>query len=72
MYKFFFLISFFTIINIQSQKEITSKKKSNDIVLDGNLSEPDWIKANWTSGFTQMKPFPGKKASKKDRSCYAP
>ena len=65
MYKFFFLISFFTIINIQSQKEITSKKKSNDIVLDGNLLEPDWLKANWTSGFTQMKPFPGKKPSKK-------
>ena len=65
MYKFFFLISFFTIITIHSQKEITSKKKSNDIVLDGNLLEPDWLKANWTSGFTQMKPFPGKKPSKK-------
>ena len=42
-----------------SQKEIISSKRTGQISLDGELEEADWVNANWTSGFTQMKPFPG-------------
>ena len=47
------------------QKNIISTKKVSLISLDGILNEPDWQAANWSSDFTQMKPIPGGKPSKK-------
>ena len=47
------------------QREIWANKKTEDIILDGSLNERDWNSANWTSNFTQMKPFPGKSPSQK-------
>lgn len=47
------------------QREIWANKKTEDIILDGSLNEKDWNSANWTSNFTQMKPFPGKSPSQK-------
>ena len=65
MNKILVVFSLFLFVNAQSQKEITSKKRTSSITLDGKLIESDWQNANWSSGFTQMKPFPGEKASKK-------
>jgi len=65
MRKVIFLLLLSLFINGYSQKEINSSKRIGQISLDGYLEEADWVNANWTSGFTQMKPFPGEKASKK-------
>jgi hypothetical protein len=65
MNKAIFLLFLLLFINGYSQKEINSSKRTGQISLDGYLEEADWVNANWTSGFTQMKPFPGEKASKK-------
>jgi hypothetical protein len=60
-----FLLFLILFIKGYSQKEINSTKRTGQISLDGYLEETDWVNAKWTSGFTQMKPFPGEKASKK-------
>ena len=65
MRKATFLLFLLLFINGYSQKEIISTKRTGQISLDGYLEEADWVNANWTTGFTQMKPFPGEKASKK-------
>ena len=48
-----------------SQKEITANKRITSITLDGKLDEIEWENAKWSSGFSQMRPFPGKAPSKK-------
>jgi len=65
MRKAIFLLFLLLFFNGYSQKEINTSKRTGQISLDGYLEEADWVNANWTSGFTQMKPFPGEKASKK-------
>ena len=50
-----------------SQRTIVVQKKSNPILIDGQLNEDEWLKCNWTSDFTQMKPFPGESPSKKTK-----
>ena len=47
------------------QREIKATIRTNEISLDGELIESDWVFSKWTSNFTQMKPVPGAKPSKK-------
>ena len=46
------------------QKAIEAKRINQNIVLDANFEEHSWKNANWTTGFTQLKPVPGNKPSK--------
>ena len=55
-------------INFYSQREIIATKIVQSIDLDGILNETEWQNAQWSSGFTQMRPFPGKKPSQKTSS----
>ena len=52
------------------QRVITASNRTNTIILDGVLDENEWLNANWSSEFSQMKPIPGEKPTKKNRSCY--
>ena len=61
----FLLLTIIISLSVYSQREITAVPKSNPIVLDGILNEEDWQYSNWSTGFTQMRPNPGSKASKK-------
>ena len=65
MYKILFVFSLLIFVNAHGQKEITAKKRTVPISLDGKLTESDWENAKWSSGFTQIKPFPGENSSKK-------
>ncbi len=47
------------------QREINAKKIDEKIILDGVFDEISWISADWSSNFSQMKPVPGAKPSKK-------
>lgn len=47
------------------QRELNALKRTESILLDGILNEKDWINANWSSDFIQMKPIPGALPSKK-------
>ena len=49
MNKILVVFSLFLFVNAQSQKEITSKKRTSSITLDGKLIESDWQNANWSS-----------------------
>ncbi|MBL6659983.1 MAG: carbohydrate binding family 9 domain-containing protein [Crocinitomicaceae bacterium] len=46
------------------QKTIEAKRIKQNIILDANFGEHAWHNANWTTGFTQLKPVPGNKPSK--------
>ena len=61
------ILLLFILFNIKgySQREIVATKKVQSIDLDGILNETEWQNAQWSSGFTQMRPFPGKKPSQK-------
>jgi len=50
---------------IYSQKKMNSYKIESSISLDGKLDELPWKSAFWVSNFSQMKPVPGAKPSKK-------
>ena len=54
-------------IKSYSQREIVATKIVQSIDLDGILNETEWQNAQWSSGFTQMRPFPGKKPSQKTK-----
>ena len=47
------------------QREINANKIESKIILDGVFDESSWNSADWTSNFTQMRPVPGAKPSKK-------
>ena len=64
MKSIFFLFSVFFSISAVPQREISSIKTTKTIVIDGLLNETDWELCNWSTGFTQLKPFPGEKPSK--------
>ena len=57
----FFLLN----IGCYGQRVITASNRTNTIILDGVLDENEWLKANWSSEFSQMKPIPGEKPTKK-------
>jgi len=59
------ILSLLAYCTYYGQREIWANKKTEDIILDGSLNERDWNSANWTSNFTQMKPFPGERPSQK-------
>ena len=55
-----------------SQKTINAVPTNEKLRIDGELTEAIWKEASYTNHFTQIKPFPGKKASKdtKVAMCY--
>ena len=61
----FLIVLVFSILSSYGQRTIIAHEKSAPISLDGDLNEFDWQQANWSTGFTQMKPNPGEKPSKK-------
>ncbi len=64
MKSIFITISIFCFLSNYGQLEISAVKKIVPIVIDGHLDEKDWKRSNWSTGFTQLKPVPGKKPSK--------
>ena len=60
VFSFFFFTGTFL-----GQREINSNLISSSIELNGSFDEAAWKSANWETGFTQMRPFPGEKASQK-------
>ena len=64
MYKTLVVLPILFFLQSFSQKEITAKKRVTTISLDGKLDEVQWENAEWYSGFTQMRPFPGEVPSK--------
>lgn len=67
MNKFFTLFIILFSLKSYTQKEIFAKKKVQSINVDGVLDEVEWQNASWSSGFTQMRPFPGKIPSQKTK-----
>ena len=64
MKSIFILFSFFCFLSNYGQLEISAVKKTAPIVVNGQLDEKDWERSIWSTGFTQLKPVPGKKPSK--------
>ena len=65
MKNIFLILSIFIYACSYGQRELRAEKRTNDIILDGELYEEDWGFAQWTSNFTQMRPVPGATPSKK-------
>jgi len=65
MYKALVILPLLIFLQSFSQKEITANKRITSITLDGKLDEIEWENAKWSTGFSQMRPFPGKAPSKK-------
>jgi len=64
MYKTLVVLPILFFLQSFSQKEIRANKRVTSISLDGKLDEKQWEEAEWCSGFSQMRPFPGKAPSK--------
>ena len=64
MYKTLVVLPILFFLQSFSQKEIIANKRVTSISLDGKLDEKQWEEAEWHSGFSQMRPFPGKAPSK--------
>lgn len=64
MYKTLVVLPILFFLQSFSQKEIIANKRVTSITLDGKLDEKQWGDAEWHSGFSQMRPFPGKAPSK--------
>lgn len=64
---FFIIIFQFLIIgsNVFAQFQIQAEPNTETILLDGKLTEKSWKNAQRVSGFTQVKPTPGRVACKK-------
>ena len=61
-----FLILFILFYGLSyGQREIIAHKRMQNIILDGILDETDWKASQWSTGFTQMRPYPGASPSKK-------
>ncbi len=50
-----------------SQKKLAASRTSETIVIDGKLTEDAWKTAEIAEGFTQLKPVPGRPASRDTR-----
>lgn len=64
MYKTLVVLPILFFLQSFSQKEIIANKRVTSISLDGKLDEKQWVEAEWHSGFSQMRPFPGETPSK--------
>lgn len=66
------LILFFVITPIFAQKKLEAKHINEKITIDGELNEPSWSSVTYSNSFTQIKPYPGKPASRdtKVAICY--
>ena len=65
MKNYFLLFFSFSFIFICAQREINCDYITSPINLDGTFKEEIWKNVDWETGFTQMRPFPGNKASQK-------
>jgi hypothetical protein len=61
----FFNLFFFSGNLVNAQYQIQAEFNTEPIHLDGKLNEKSWQNAQFVSGFTQIKPSPGKSSSKK-------
>jgi hypothetical protein len=61
----FFSVFFFSENVVYSQFQIQAEFNTEPIQLDGKLNEKAWQKAQSVSGFTQIKPSPGRPSGKK-------
>ncbi len=61
----FLLFFSFSFISICAQREINCDLITSSINIDGIFEEDVWKSANWETGFTQMRPYPGQKAYQK-------
>ena len=64
MKSIFVSLLIFCFLSNYGQLEITALKATSQLTIDGQLNEKDWKLANWTTGFTQLKPVPGKNPTK--------
>ena len=64
MYKTLVVLPILFFLQSFSQKKIIANKRVTSITLDGKLDEKQWGDAEWHSGFSQMRPFPGQAPSK--------
>lgn len=66
------LILFVIITPIFAQKRLEAKHVTEKITIDGELNEPSWSSVTYSNSFTQIKPYPGKPASRdtKVAICY--
>lgn len=66
------LILFFVITPIFAQKKLEAKHINEKITIDGDLNELSWSSVTYSNSFTQIKPYPGKPASRdtKVAICY--
>ena len=57
---------------IFAQKKLEAKHIKEKITIDGDLNEPSWSSVTYSNSFTQIKPYPGKPASRdtKVAICY--
>jgi hypothetical protein len=60
-----FSVFFFSGNFVYTQYQIQAEFNKEPIHLDGKLNEKSWQNAQFVSGFTQIKPSPGKSSSKK-------
>ncbi|MFM7683403.1 MAG: DUF5916 domain-containing protein, partial [Bacteroidota bacterium] len=67
-----FILFFIVITPIFAQKKLEAKHIKEKITIDGELNEPSWSSASYSNSFTQVKPYPGKPASRdtKVAICY--
>ncbi len=66
------LLLFIVITPIFAQKKLEAKHIKEKITIDGELNEPSWSSVSYSNSFTQVKPYPGKPASRdtKVAICY--
>ena len=62
----------FVCVPIFAQKKLEAKHIIEKINIDGELNENAWSKATYSNGFTQIKPYPGKPATRDSKVaiCY--
>lgn len=54
-------------LNLLGQKSLTALRTEEKIIIDGQLTETDWYKAEVATQFIQIKPIPGNQASKETK-----
>ncbi len=66
------LLLFFVYVSIFGQKKLEAKHINEKINIDGELNELAWTSSVFSNSFTQIKPYPGKPATRdtKVAICY--
>ncbi len=66
------MLLFFVYVSIFGQKKLEAKHINEKITIDGELNELSWSNSYYSNSFTQIKPYPGKPATRdtKVSICY--